>query len=98
MTSTPSPTTRRQLLQATGLAVAALGAPALVRAQAATKIRVGYWPIAAGLPFYSAVELGFFKAAGIDVSVGLDAFLAKAKDDELSAKNEWARSLLFPAG
>ena len=31
-------------------------APALVRAQAAPKIRIGYWPVAAGLPFYAAVE------------------------------------------
>ena len=28
----------------------ALAAPAVVRAQAGPKIRIGYWPIAAGLP------------------------------------------------
>ena len=57
---------RRQLLQATA-AVGVLGAPAVLRAQATTKIRIGYWPIAAGLPFYAAVELGYFKEAGLDV-------------------------------
>jgi len=60
---------RRQLLQAGAAGLAVLAAPAIVRAQAATKIRVGYWPIAAGLPFYAAVEQGFFKAAGMDVEV-----------------------------
>lgn len=65
---TPS-TSRRQLLQA-GAASAALGlmgAPAIVRAQSTPKIRIGYWPIAAGLPFYAAVEKGYFKEAGLDV-------------------------------
>ena len=41
--------------------------PSLVRAQAGPKIRIGYWPIAAGLPFYVAIEKGYFKEAGIDV-------------------------------
>lgn len=31
------------------------------------KIRIGYWPIAAGLPFYSAIERGYFREAGLDV-------------------------------
>ena len=56
-------TSRRQLLQA-GSASAALGlmgAPVIVRAQSTPKIRIGYWPIAAGLPFYAAVEKGYFK-------------------------------------
>lgn len=59
---------RRRLLQG-GVAATALGllgAPA-VHAQAGPKIRVGYWPIAAGLPFYAAVELGYFKEAGLNV-------------------------------
>ena len=47
---------------ATGL----VGAPAIVRAQA-TKIRIGFWPVAAGLPFFAAVEKGYFKEAGLDV-------------------------------
>lgn len=62
-------TSRRKLMQAGGatLALAALGAPALVRAQGGPKIRIGYWPIAAGLPFYAAIELGYFKEAGLNV-------------------------------
>ncbi|MFO1228433.1 ABC transporter substrate-binding protein [Roseateles sp.] len=59
-------TTRRQLLGASA-ALATLGAPALVRAQTGPKIRIGYWPVAAGLPFYAAVEKGYFKEAGLDV-------------------------------
>ena len=60
---------RRRVLKA-GAATAAIGligAPALLRAQALPKVRLGYWPIAAGLPFYAAIELGYFKEAGLDV-------------------------------
>jgi len=66
--SHPPSSNRRRLLGAgTGAAaLAALGAPALVRAQA-VKVRIGYWPVAAGLPFYAAVEKGYFKEAGLDV-------------------------------
>lgn len=63
------PGTRRRLLQ-TGASIAALGllgAPAIVRAQSGPKIRIGYWPIAAGLPFYAAMELGYFREAGVNV-------------------------------
>ncbi|MEP6825265.1 MAG: ABC transporter substrate-binding protein [Ramlibacter sp.] len=61
---------RRTLLQggAAAAALGLLGAPA-VHAQAGPKIRIGYWPIAAGLPFYAAVELGYFKEAGLNVEV-----------------------------
>jgi NitT/TauT family transport system substrate-binding protein len=60
---------RRQVLQlgAVGAAMGLLGAPAVLRAQTGPKIRIGYWPIAAGLPFYAAIELGYFKEAGLDV-------------------------------
>jgi NitT/TauT family transport system substrate-binding protein len=59
---------RRRLLQA-GAAAAVLGPLAMgrARAQGAPKIRVGYWPVAAGLPFFAAVEKGYFKEAGLDV-------------------------------
>ncbi len=57
--------TRRRQLIAT--AAMGLGVPALVRAQAAPKIRIGYWPVAAGLPFFAALEKGYFKEAGLDV-------------------------------
>ena len=69
--SSPSSTDprRRQLL---GVATAAatvttLGAPSFLRAQSPLKIRIGYWPVAAGLPFYAAVEKGYFKELGLDV-------------------------------
>ena len=60
---------RRRLLGgvAAGAAVALLGAPAIVQAQAAPKIRIGFWPVAAGLPFFAAIEKGYFKEAGLDV-------------------------------
>lgn len=58
---------RRRVVVATCAALTALALPRLARAQSATKIRVGYWPIAAGLPFYVAIEKGFFKEAGLDV-------------------------------
>lgn len=57
---------RRLLIAGGGLAAAALGAPSL-HAQARPKIRIGYWPVAAGLPFFAAVEKGYFKEAGLDV-------------------------------
>ena len=50
-----------------GSALAALGVPRWARAQAAPKIRIGFWPVAAGLPFFAAVEKGYFKEAGVDV-------------------------------
>ena len=58
---------RRTLGALGGLALAASAMPRMVRAQDAPKIRIGYWPIAAGLPFYAALEKGFFKEAGVDV-------------------------------
>ena len=57
---------RRQVLATAAAASAALGAPALVRAQG-VKIRIGFWPVAAGLPFFAAVEKGYFKEAGLEV-------------------------------
>lgn len=36
-------------------------------AQSVPKIRIGYWPIAAGLPFFVAIEKGYFKESGLDV-------------------------------
>ncbi len=64
--SRPSSVSRRRLLRAAA-AVSALGVPMALRAQAGPKIRIGYWPIAAGLPLYAAVEKGYFKEAGLDV-------------------------------
>ena len=70
ITSAKRAFSRRSVLQTAVATGAALAAPAIVRAQAPLKkIRIGYWPIAAGLPFYAAVELGYFKEAGLDVEV-----------------------------
>jgi NitT/TauT family transport system substrate-binding protein len=65
---TPARPTRRRLLQAAGAAVV-VGAPAWSYAQSTPSIRLGYWPIAAGLPFYAAVEQGYFKEVGVNVEV-----------------------------
>ena len=54
-------------MQGAALGAAALAAPALVRAQSGPTIRIGYWPVAAGLPFYAAIEKGYFKEAGLNV-------------------------------
>lgn len=58
---------RRQVLAASGALGLALAAPAIVRAQSTPKIRIGYWPVASGIPFFAAVDKGFFKQAGLDV-------------------------------
>src|SRR5258708_722488 len=64
----PSRTRRRVLSAAAGLAAGSLlAARAIVRAQSSPKIRIGFWPVAAGLPFYAAVDKGYFKEAGLDV-------------------------------
>lgn len=63
----PSPRRRRLLGAAmAGGALAAIGAPAVL-AQTTPKIRVGFWPVASGLPFFAAIEKGYFKEAGLDV-------------------------------
>ncbi len=57
--------TRRAAL---ALGSAGLAASAFSAARAETpKIRIGYWPLSAGLPFYVALEKGFFKEVGLDV-------------------------------
>ena len=58
---------RRKLLQAGAAGLGVLAAPAIVRAQGGPKIRIGFWPVAAGLPFFAAVEKGYFKEAGLEV-------------------------------
>lgn len=65
----PALSKRRLLVTAGALAVGlgALAAPTIVRAQSGPKIRIGYWPIAAGLPFYAAIEKGYFKEVGLEV-------------------------------
>jgi NitT/TauT family transport system substrate-binding protein len=58
---------RRTLIKAGAAAAITLAAPTVVMAQSSPKIRVGYWPVASGIPFFAAVGLGFFKEAGLDV-------------------------------
>lgn len=58
---------RRRTLITGAAALGVLATPAFVRAQSAPRIRIGYWPVAAGLPFYAAVEKGYFKEAGLEV-------------------------------
>ena len=60
---------RRRLLQRGAAAAAAIGVfgAGPLRAQGMPKVRIGYWPVAAGLPFFAAVEKGYFKEAGLEV-------------------------------
>jgi len=81
---------RRRILKATGASAAlgVLGAPALVRAQAGPKIRIGYWPVAAGLPFFAAVEKGYFKEAGLDVEALKFAGAQQVMEAMLSGRSD----------
>src|SRR6218665_2834473 len=47
----PAAARRRQLLRQGVATLGVLAVPAIVRARSAAKIRIGYWPVAAGLPF-----------------------------------------------
>lgn len=46
---------------------AATGVPAL--AQSGAKFLVGYWPVAAALPFFVSEKMGYWKDAGVDVEL-----------------------------
>ena len=58
---------RRRALKMTAAATASLSMPAIVRAQVTPKIRIGYWPVASGIPFFASVDKGYFKQAGLEV-------------------------------
>jgi len=81
---------RRRVLgaAAAGTAMAVLGAPAIVRAQAPVKVRIGYWPVAAGLPFFAAVEKGYFKEAGLDVEALKFAGAQQVMEAMLSGRSD----------
>jgi NitT/TauT family transport system substrate-binding protein len=81
---------RRQLLTgvAAGAALASIGAPRISRAQAGPKIRIGYWPVAAGLPFFAAVEKGYFKEAGVDVEAMKFAGAQQVMEAMLSGRSD----------
>jgi NitT/TauT family transport system substrate-binding protein len=84
-----SPRRRRVLAAAlAGGALAAFGAPAVVRAQATPKIRIGYWPVASGLPFFAAIEKGYFKEAGLDVEALKFASAQQVMEAMLSGRAE----------
>ena len=79
---------RRQLIAGAGAALATLGAPAIVRAQAGPKIRIGFWPVASGLPFFAAIEKGYFKDAGLDVEALKFASAQQVMEAMLSGRAE----------
>lgn len=58
---------RRALLKGAGAGVVLASAPALSLAQPTPRIRVGFWPVASAIPFFAAIEKGYFKEAGLDV-------------------------------
>jgi NitT/TauT family transport system substrate-binding protein len=53
----------------TGALVATAVGGRLARAQSADKVKVGMFPISSALPFYVALDLGYFKDLGIDPEV-----------------------------
>jgi NitT/TauT family transport system substrate-binding protein len=65
--TTPAVRIRRRTLLNTVLGLAALALLQAGPAAAQEKIKIGYWPIAGGLPFFVALEKGYFKEAGLDV-------------------------------
>ncbi len=57
---------RRQILQAGAISAVTSLIPSISKA-ADDKIQIGYWPIASGLPFFVALEKGYFKEVGLNV-------------------------------
>lgn len=49
--------------------MATLAAPISALADAAPKLLLGYWPVAAALPFFVAEKMGYFQAAGANVEL-----------------------------
>ena len=64
--------TKRTVLAASGLAVAAIGlalaAPA-AHAADAVSVRLSFTPFAAHIPIYVAKEKGYYSQAGLDVAI-----------------------------
>lgn len=81
---------RRKLIKtaAAGAAMSVIGAPAIVNAQANPKIRIGFWPVASGLPFFTAIEKGFFKEAGLDVEAQKYASAQQVMEAMLAGRSE----------
>ena len=57
---------RRHILQA-GAASAVTGIIPSFAQTSDNKIQIGYWPIASGLPFFIALEKGYFKEVGLNL-------------------------------
>ena len=57
---------RRQILNTGAASIIASLMPSFAKA-VEDKILIGYWPIASGLPFYVALEKGYFKEVGLNV-------------------------------
>jgi NitT/TauT family transport system substrate-binding protein len=57
---------RRQILQVGAISAVTSLIPSISKA-ADDKIQIGYWPIASGLPFFVALEKGYFKEVGLNV-------------------------------
>ena len=66
-TSLSTSATRRTVLKAAAAGLAGLSVPSVLFAQTSSKIQIGYWPVASGLPFFAAVDKGYFKEAGLTV-------------------------------
>ena len=65
---THPPISRRSILKGSAAGAATLALPGALRlARAAEPIKIGYWPIASGLPLYVGLERGIFKEAGLNV-------------------------------
>lgn len=81
---------RRKVLVAAASVVAAgaLATPAFVRAQSGPKIRIGYWPVAAGLPFFVAMEKGYFKEEGLNVEALKFAGAQQVMEAMLSGRSD----------
>lgn len=60
---------RRSFLTGSLSVASALALSSPVLAQPAPKILVGYWPVAAALPFFVMEHEGMFKAGGVDVEL-----------------------------
>ena len=89
--ASPSPDRRRRTLvigAAAGSAVAAIALPRIARAQAGPKIRIGFWPVAAGLPFFAALDKGYFKEAGLDVEALKFAGAQQVMEAMLSGRSD----------
>ncbi|KRC20983.1 ABC transporter substrate-binding protein [Acidovorax sp. Root217] len=87
-TGTITSTSRRRVLTASAATLGMLAAPALVRAQSGPKVRIGFWPVAAGLPFFAAVEKGYFKEAGLDVEALKFAGAQQVMEAMLSGRSD----------